>query len=191
MVACKTLYGDEWFYKAEEHPDAEEIEKRIEEYYSPYHDALENQVERKLNQHGYCLVFDVHSCPSKGTPADSDTGQERPDIIISDADGLSCDLQLVNKLRETAQSSGFTAGVNHVYKGGYITELYSKHASALETKNCESIQIEFSRAILGMNEETLEIEDTGKLTNAQELTAELLNIMAQYATENSQEPLLR
>ena len=187
LVAVKTLYGNKPIYAEGQAPDEAEIAQRITQFYDPFHQALEQQVTGNLDKHGYSLLFDIHSCPSTGTPKDKDAGDPRHDIILSNkAEGNSCSSELIDKTRVVAEEAGFSVQVNYPYTGGFNTQKYARHPSGFYEdmpfgeRGSESLQIEFSRAAFGFNEETLEIEDMAAFLKMQRTSALIMDTMAQY-----------
>jgi len=60
----------------------EEKERLLTKYYDPYHKQFTEIVEKKLDRHGKCLIFDAHSFSSIPLPYEADKAQPRPDICI-------------------------------------------------------------------------------------------------------------
>jgi N-formylglutamate amidohydrolase len=181
LVMVKTLSENPvWAFKPGQHPDEAEIKTLIDTYYTPYHNRLERLVEDSLKQSGNALVFDVHSCPSTGPSCDSDHGQERPQIIISNLEGKSCSSGLVEKLATIAQKHCLTFKINDPYKGGFITQKFGAHAQ-YGPLGGRAIQIEFNRkTALGIDEEKLMVTDPRKFTRTQRCVHEMIEVMAQH-----------
>lgn len=181
LIATRTLYGNEKIYKHGYAPEGAEIAERIADLYNPYHDRLQKLVKDTVKAHGKALVFDAHSAPSFGAPKDPDSGRERADIIISNLRDRSCDPALVSKLQKIAENFNFTVSVNDPYLGGFITKKYSRDGEWGQ-QNVQSIQIEFKRAAIGINEQTLVLEDPAKFQRlqacAQKMMAEMANHIA-------------
>lgn len=188
LISYKTLVSRENVYYPGKEPDAAEIQRRIDTYYTPYHDALENLVRGMLRKHGYCLIFDVHSCTSKGLPGQADEGQDRPDIILGNLNSSSCSEELTGKLVKTITAFGFTHALNYPFSGGYITQKYSAQSSDWGLSNCESIQIEFKRSMLGIHDQTAILSCKNKFKKAKTLAQQLMATMSEYAQRQSHQP---
>lgn len=186
LVAVKTLYDDAPIYKDEHIPDQAEISHRIKTYYDPFHTALKDAVEQNLKKHKYSLLFDIHSCPSVGPPTDPDAGQERPDIIFSNNDGASCSPELMKTVVDLAEKFGYSVRVNDPYKGGFNTQKFAAAPSAayqehdFGERGSESLQIEYNRKSMGLDENALIITGLQKFSNMQRFTNDLLEKMAGY-----------
>ena len=60
-----TSFAREPLYNPGEAPDKDEIERRVETFWRPYHDRLAAEIERLRNAHGVALLFDAHSIRSE------------------------------------------------------------------------------------------------------------------------------
>ncbi len=112
---------------------------RIDRLYQPFHDALAGLLDETRRKFGIAVLIDCHSMPSSsiGQPA-----QPRPDIVLGDRFGASCDARLTRFLREQFQEAGFEVHLNRPYAGGYITENYGK-----PMRGFHALQIEINRAL--------------------------------------------
>lgn len=136
--------------------DAEEIYReplpvgvaleRINRVYKPYHSALAAMIEATRRRFGVVVVIDCHSMPS----ASMHTSASRPDIVIGDRFGASCDGRVTQFAREAIGALGYRTQLNRPYAGGYITEHYGQPA-----RGTQALQLEINRALY-MNETTLE-----------------------------------
>ena len=189
LIALRTLYNNETIYKNGQEPDAKEIQYRIDQHYLPFHNGLETLVDKALKQHQRALVLDIHSCPSTGTEADIDTGQTRPDIIISNADGKSCNPGLIDLMSAVTKEFGLSIYHNDPYSGGFITQKYGAHSTKAQGSrqndfDIQSVQIEFSRKSFGMDENTLEIEDGKAFIKMQNFATTLISRLSEYTQDN-------
>jgi N-formylglutamate deformylase len=122
-------------YRDASAPDPEEIARRIQHYWQPYHDALGAELGRLRGLHGHAILFDGHSIKSE-LPWLFDG--RLPDLNLGTADGASCAPALRSALtRVLAGQSRFTQVVDGRFKGGYTTRHYGDpdhgaHAVQLE-----------------------------------------------------------
>jgi N-formylglutamate deformylase len=122
-------------YRDASAPDPEEIARRIQHYWQPYHDALGAELGRVRGLHGHAILFDGHSIKSE-LPWLFDG--RLPDLNLGTADGASCAPALRSALtRVLAGQSRFTQVVDGRFKGGYTTRHYGDpdhgaHAVQLE-----------------------------------------------------------
>ncbi|MBA4130287.1 MAG: N-formylglutamate amidohydrolase [Hyphomicrobium sp.] len=120
---------------------------RIELLYKPFHAALRSLIERAQRNFGYAILIDCHSMPSAHM---AHASIQRPDFVIGDRFGTSCDLRLTKFIRSVLTDLGYEAQLNRPYAGGYITEHYGR-----PLRNVHAIQLEINRGLY-MNEKTLE-----------------------------------
>ncbi|MGL4396091.1 MAG: N-formylglutamate amidohydrolase [Hyphomicrobium sp.] len=116
-----------------------EVMARIDHLYRPFHVELTRLIEATRDTFGYAVLIDCHSMPSATT---APTGGPRPDIVIGDRFGASCDARLTRLVRNAFQDRGFDAQLNRPYAGGYITEHYGNPARAVH-----AVQIEINRGL--------------------------------------------
>lgn len=111
--------------------------ERIERLYRPFHTALDRLLNETRNRFGYAILVDCHSMPSNlltHNPA------LRPDYVIGDRHGASCDPRLSELINETLVGMGYDVFLNRPYAGGFITEHYGRPNHALH-----AVQLELNR----------------------------------------------
>ena len=121
--------------------------ERIERLYRPFHATLADLVQQTQHGFGVAVLIDCHSMPSAsvGQPQAS-----RPDFVLGDRFGVSCDSKLTRLVRETLAGMGYDVQLNRPYAGGFITEHYGRPSRGLH-----ALQIEINRALY-LDETTLE-----------------------------------
>ncbi len=119
----------------------QEIQERITVCYTPYHQELQGCLAKTVQNFGRCLLIDCHSMPSVGSRVDMDTGSKRPDIVLSDNHGRTCQLAYIDLLKTLFQQQGLSVSYNKPYSGGYITCHYAAMPQV------ETLQIEISRQL--------------------------------------------
>jgi N-formylglutamate deformylase len=128
-------------YQPGQAPDADEIARRRETYWRPYHDALRGELDRLLALHGQVLLWEAHSIASV-LPRLFDG--RLPDLNLGTNGGATCAAPVLNAvLAQLGTPAGrpFTHVVNGRFKGGYITRHYGEpargvHAIQLEMAQC-------------------------------------------------------
>lgn len=113
--------------------------ERIERLYKPFHAALQGLIARTQARFGFALLVDCHSMPSASM---SPSGTSKPDFVIGDRFGASCDPRATRVLREAIVQLGYQALVNRPYAGGFITEHYGRPAQGVH-----ALQLEINRAL--------------------------------------------
>ena len=123
-----------------------------EKYFWPFHKKIEAQFAA-MKKADRVYHLDGHSMPSQGTAAHRDPGVRRPQIVVSDRDGKSCEPWYKDTVIAAYQSAGFEVAYNWPYKGGRITETYGQPENGQHT-----LQVEMNRALY-MDEITKQRKD--------------------------------
>ncbi|MEN2494458.1 MAG: hypothetical protein TECD_00357 [Hyphomicrobiaceae bacterium hypho_1] len=121
--------------------------ERIKFLYEPFHIALNELIEKTRRKFGFAILIDCHSMPSTSiiNPRTS-----RPDFVVGDRFGTSCDRSLTQIVRRSLAQIGRRVQVNQPYAGGYITEHYGR-----PNRNVHAIQVEVNRKLY-LDEATLQ-----------------------------------
>jgi N-formylglutamate deformylase len=119
----------------EVHP--EEVARRREIYWQPYHDRLAAEIARVKQRHGYALLYDCHSIASRVPRLFPGT---LPDLNLGTINGASCVGALQTKIAGVMQKSGFTQTVNGRFIGGHITRRYGKPSEKVHAVQMEKGQ---------------------------------------------------
>ena len=139
---------DQQIYK--KNPSDKIIKTLLEAYYYPYHKTLE-----ELSTSGVILGIDCHTMSEIAPPISPDSGQERPLVCLSNADG-TFPVDWLNIMNNCFQES-FQREIllNHPFKGGYIVQA---HASEIPW-----VQVEISRTdIIGKQKKKKKFLDSIK-----------------------------
>lgn len=165
-TVAKVVSNGEEIYKQKLNFD--DVKKRIETYYNPYHLELKKLVEKTRDIFGFCILLDCHSMPSNAarSAAPKPFGKKGVDIILGDCHGSSCHPSIMNTALESLTKAGFSVKRNNPYAGGFITQHYGK-----PYENVHAIQIEINRSLY-MNEKALE-----RLNEISELTQIMTDFM--------------
>jgi N-formylglutamate deformylase len=125
-------------YVAGEEPNNDEVSKRIDTYWRPYHSKIESCLQELCVQFGGAVLFDAHSINAVvprlfegrlpdfnlGTSAGKSASTELEDLVYSKLDA----------------ADGYSSVLNGRFKGGYITRQYGSPA-----QNCHTLQLELSQ----------------------------------------------
>jgi N-formylglutamate amidohydrolase len=120
---------------------------RIEHLYKPFHATLTRLLDATRERFGHCILIDCHSMPS--TSAGS-ANANRPDIVLGDRFGASCDGALTRFVQERFTARGLQVALNRPYAGGFITEHYGR-----PSLGTQALQIEINRGLY-MHEDSLD-----------------------------------
>jgi N-formylglutamate amidohydrolase len=154
-----------------------ELERRLSDFYNPYHEKLDDIVTTKAALHGACYHINCHSMPNSyapeinGRPVDFEIGIESR-ITGQDtaSDYLTAEIQVF------LLTQGYKVAVNKRFTGGQII---SEHGAP--KRGVHSIQLEINR-LLYMDEETLEYDPKRAAKIQQVLAGINSTIMAFHTT---------
>ncbi|MBU2532739.1 MAG: N-formylglutamate amidohydrolase [Alphaproteobacteria bacterium] len=120
--------------------------ERIERLYRPFHDALDRLLQRTRAKFGYAVLVDCHSMPSASVTFPASV---RPEFILGDRFGGSCDFRVTRAAREAINRLKYQVQLNRPYAGGFITEHYGR-----PSEDMHALQVEINRGLY-LNEQTL------------------------------------
>ncbi len=123
-------------YIAGKAPDQAEINRRIELYWQPYHQALATTLASIRQHFGKAVLLDAHSILSQVPRFFED---KLPDFNFGTADGKSCAKSLIEQVAKI-ELAPYSSIINGRFKGGYITRAYGK-----PEENIHAIQLELSQ----------------------------------------------
>lgn len=121
---------------------ASEIKARIERYWRPYHDALDEALDSLHGHYGAVWHINCHSMHSIAGRNQVDYGQRRPDFTISDRLGKTCEPEFMTVVVDCLRGKGYDVRVNDPYQGAEIVRRYGRPHEARH-----SLQIEINRAL--------------------------------------------
>jgi N-formylglutamate amidohydrolase len=128
---------------------AQELQRRIDTFYRPYHHALSLLVSEKLKRFGYVIVLCAHSMPSRGRSGHGDSGTERADIVPGSRGRSTATAAVIDLPEQLALKRNWTVTHDDPYRGGYTTGLYGRPAESIH-----AVQVELARRLY-MDERTL------------------------------------
>lgn len=137
-------------YKDGLHPKTQEIDQRINNYWQPYHNALESTLNDIQQKFGKAVLLEAHSIMSR-VPRFFE-GQ-LPDFNFGTSTGASCAKEMIDEI-EQLDFSPYSQVSNGRFKGGYITRQYGQ-----PQKNIHALQLELSQATY-MNEAVYEYNES-------------------------------
>jgi N-formylglutamate deformylase len=121
-------------------PAADEVARRLQAIWHPYHRRIESAIARVRSEHGVAVLWDAHSIVSRAPRLFEG---RLPDFNVGTADGASCDAALAQSLLDALRRhSQFTAVLNGRFKGGHITRRYGQPAEGIH-----AIQLEMAEAL--------------------------------------------
>lgn len=116
-----TTFDGDPFYRADDEPDAAEIERRHDSWFAPYHAAISAEIARLRAAYPHIVLYDAHSIRSH-VPRLFD-GQ-LPLFNIGTNYGTSCAPELTRAVEMICAGSGESWITDGRFRGGWITRHY-------------------------------------------------------------------
>ena len=160
------------------------VQRRIEQYYRPYHEALSDSVDSAVRHFGAVWHLNLHSMPNNAYERlKIQSPHPLADFVLGDRDGTTCDPNFVALVESVLRERGYRVLRNDPYKG---VQLIAKIGQPALRRH--SLQIEIRRPLY-MDESTRERND-GFLRLQADLE-HLLKILAEHIRQqlNSAEHL--
>jgi len=131
-------FGRKPIYANDAQPQDAEVEQRKRQYWQPYHQQLQLELERLIGIHGKVVLLDAHSIASR-VPMLFDG--VLPDFNMGTQHGATCEPSLSSQVQQFCdQLPGYSHADNGRFIGGYIT----RHYGQMPLVN--SLQLELSQA---------------------------------------------
>lgn len=134
-----TDFDDQPIWTAGEEPTETDIAARLELFHRPYHAALEAEIERVKELHGFAIVYDCHSIRSR-CPFLFDG--VLPDFNIGTNGGKTCAPEIERAVATICDSAaGYTSVLNGRFRGGWTTRHYGRPETGVHAIQMELAQI--------------------------------------------------
>ena len=127
-----------------------EAEKRLAQFWQPYHSSLQALLEEARLLHGQAVLVDCHSMPHEAIGGISRGGGKRPNVVLGDRFGAAARPEIVDRIEAAFVDAGFVVARNAPFAGAYVTQAYGR-----PSKSQHAIQVEIDRSIY-MNEAKIE-----------------------------------
>jgi N-formylglutamate deformylase len=146
---CPTVrFTGEPVYQPGEAPAEDEIRRRVDRYWQPYHAALREELARLRADFGRVVLWEGHSIASR-LPFLFDG--RLPALNLGTAGGSSCSAWLQERLSAVcASQADYDWVINGRFKGGYITRHYG-----CPDEGVQAVQLELAQACY-LDEQTTE-----------------------------------
>jgi N-formylglutamate deformylase len=164
----RTLEDGRPIYARRLKPDA--VRGRIERFHTPYHRSLQELLEQAIRKSGRVYHINCHSMRSvAGKQSEEGAGNVRPDFVLGDRDGTTCEPRFTELVRATLAGMGYHVTVNDPYKGVELVRAYSDPGAGRH-----SLQIEINKRLY-MDEATL--RKNAGFSGLQKNLGELLRVL--------------
>lgn len=127
-------------YRPGEEPGADEVRRRVNVYWTPYHERIETELYRLRERYGFAILFDAHSVRSR---VPRFFRGRLPDFNLGTAGGTSMSAELAARLLKICEEMPDTTSVlDGRFTGGYITRRYGRPQDGIE-----AVQLEITQAL--------------------------------------------
>lgn len=148
-----------------------EVQRRIDDIYCPYHEALRALLQTVLERHGVAWLIDWHSMKSSGNAMTPDgPGAVRPDAVVGDRNGAAAAPAVTTAVVDALRDVGLDVAINDPYAGGEIVRRYGDPGAGI---HC--VQVELNRGLY------LDEPTTTKTAGFAELRGRLTKVTARLA----------
>ncbi|HEY2559350.1 MAG TPA: N-formylglutamate amidohydrolase [Caldimonas sp.] len=121
----------------------DEVRRRIDRFHRPYHGAVRERIATTHARFGRSWHINCHSMNAVGgAQAEGGAGRARPDFVVGDRDGTTCDAEFTELVRSTLAAMGHDVRVNDPYKGVELVRAYSNPAEGRM-----SLQLEINKRL--------------------------------------------
>ncbi len=150
LCPTTTFFGETIYKDERKEVQNEEVRRRVDLYYKPYHQKVAELIEEKKKKFGRVLLWDCHSIRQLVPTIHK---EKFPDLILGDADETSASKNIIDSAFTALKNSDYSAQHNHPFKGGYITRSFGK-----PEQNVHALQLEMSK-VMYMNDAEVNYHD--------------------------------
>jgi N-formylglutamate deformylase len=137
LCPVTTFLGEPIYKDERTEVEPPERKRRIDLYYTPYHQQLEKLLSEYKKKFGKVLLWDCHSIRQSVPTLHK---EKFPDLILGDADSTSASPGLIEAALGVLDHNTYSVKHNQPFKGGYITRRYGKPSA-----NQHALQLEMSK----------------------------------------------
>jgi N-formylglutamate amidohydrolase len=120
----------------------DDAQRRLDQFWHPYHHALQDLITSTHASFGEVIVIDCHSMPHEAIDSHARPHQPKPDIVLGDRFGAAASREVMEQVEQAFVAEGFRVARNSPFAGAYIAQHYGR---PLQRKHV--IQIEIDRGL--------------------------------------------
>lgn len=139
LCPTTTFLGEPIYRDERKKVEDEEVTRRVEKYFTPYHQKLQELIDAKKNRFETVLLWDCHSIRQYVRTIHK---EKFPDLILGDVDGSSASKDISEIALTSLRNSSYSVAYNHPFKGGYITRNFGR-----PSENIHALQLEMSKVV--------------------------------------------
>lgn len=137
LCPTTTFTGEQLYVDGRKDVDAQEVKRRVEIYYKPYHEQIRKKLFELKNKFGKVLLWECHSIRQFVPTV---FPEKFPDLILGNNDETSASKSVIDAALGELKNSNYNVSHNFPFKGGYITRHFGKPA-----ENQHALQLEMSK----------------------------------------------
>jgi N-formylglutamate deformylase len=176
---CPTtdFFGRDIYRKKEFEPDDAEINRRLENYFRPYHLKIDEIIDELLTEFGQVIFWDGHSIRRR---VETIREEPFPDFILGNNDENTASEDLITVALESLRSSDWQINHNDPFKGGYLTRSKGDPENGVH-----ALQLEMSKDLyMGKSELIYDPKKAAKVKTLLKSTFE--NLIAEVRNSRSE-----
>ncbi|WP_210528669.1 N-formylglutamate amidohydrolase [Rubellimicrobium arenae] len=119
-----------------------EAQGRIDGYWRPYHEALQDLLVESHLAFGEAILIDCHSMPHEAIESVGTPGGARPDVVLGDRFGAAASTAIVDQIEAAFTGAGLRVSRNMPFAGAYIVQHYGR-----PSRRQHAVQVEIDRSL--------------------------------------------
>ena len=146
LCPTTTFFGEKLYKNEALQPNKEEVERRLKQYYWPYHNKIDELLQSCKAAFGDGLFWDAHSIRRN---VETIQKEDFPDFILGNDDLKTAGSTFIDEAIQSLGSGSFELKHNTPFKGGYITR-----SKGNPNENIHALQLEMCKDLYMSNNET-------------------------------------
>ncbi|MEM9299407.1 MAG: N-formylglutamate amidohydrolase [Bacteroidota bacterium] len=139
LCPTHSFAGDE-VYLNDYHPNQQDIDSRLQAYYWPYYQKIEEELREIKAEFGHVVFWDAHSI-RQIVPL---IRQEKfPELILGDNNGTTASPLLAETVMDQLKRRGHKVNYNDPFKGGHLTRYFGRPESDQHALQLEMTKINY------------------------------------------------
>lgn len=126
-----------------------EAQARINQYWRPYHTAIQGLLTTSHSLFGRAILVDCHSMPHEAMDGVARSRGQCPDIVLGDRFGAAADAEIVERIEAAFAAAGLRVARNTPFAGAYVAQAYGR-----PSRGQHAVQVEIDRSLY-MDERTI------------------------------------
>lgn len=146
LCPTTTFFGEKLYKNEALQPNKQEVERRLKQYYWPYHNKIDELLQSCKEEFGEVLFWDAHSIRRN---VETIQKEDFPDLILGNDDLKTAGTTFIDQAIQTLGSESLELKHNTPFKGGYITR-----SKGNPNENIHALQLEMCKDLYMSNNET-------------------------------------